>query len=700
MEAEVKNEKRKINILSYFQRTDIAFAIGLMLIMAILILPLPGFLMDFALSMSIAFSFMIFMTSLFIEKPLEFSSFPTVLLVSTMGRLSLNVASTRLILSHGHEGPSAAGRVIQAFGKFIMGGNFVIGIIVFSILVIVNFIVITKGSGRIAEVSARFSLDAMPGKQMAIDADLSSGLIDEDTAKRRRKELEGESNFYGAMDGAAKFVRGDAIAGILITFINVIGGIIIGVVQNNLTASQAAHTYTLLTVGDGLVSQIPALIVSMAAGMLVSKAGVEGPADKALVSQLSAYPTAMGLSSLLLGIISLFPGVPMIPFLSLSAATGYLSWKINEKIEDDKQKEVNKKIQQENQKQIEMDSPKEITKIEELDALKIEIGYDLLPFISDKDGQKLTKQIKNLREQMAKEMGFMLPPVKIQDNIQLPGSTYVLKIKDIEIARGDVFYNKLLVIDPYGNPINIEGNDTVEPTFGLKAKWIDKSMQDEAESLNYTVVDSVTVITTHMGEIVKENISDLLSFEEVQKLLDNLSESYKKLLNDIVPGQISVAGIQRVLQNLIKEGISIRDLTGILEGIAESVSFTRNVTLMTEHVRGRLARQITISNLDENQELNIITMSSHWEQKFQESLVGDGEIKQLAIAPSELHEFFEKFNEEYERFEAMGKNIVFVVNPSIRPYIVSVFERISPKTIIISQNEVFYKAKINTLGSI
>jgi flagellar biosynthesis protein FlhA len=436
--------------------------------------------------------------------------------------------------------------------------------------------------------------------------------------------------------------------------------------------------------------------------MLVSKGGVEGTADKALFAQLSAYPTAMGLSSGLLGVLALFPGIPLIPFLGLSGLTGYAAWRMSEKQDAQKAKE-----HIENQvKEAQIHAQSEQTKasiqtgIMPLDSLKVEIGYDLLSLISEKDGQKLTKQIKSLREQMANDLGFMLPPVRIHDNLQLEGKTYIIKVKEMEVGRGDVMINKILVIDPYANPITLEGTDTIEPTFGLNARWIDPALEEEAERLGYTLVEPVMVISTHLGELVKENISDLLSFEEVQKLLDHMSEPYKKLLNDIVPGQISVAGIQRVLQNLVKESISIRDLTGILEGIAEAVSFTRNVTVMTEHVRSRLARQITLSHVDENHELNIITMSSEWEKIFHDSLIGDGEIKQLAIAPSDLQQFIHQFNETYERFEALGTSGVFVVHPTLRPYILSIFERVAPKVVLLSQNEVFSKVKINTLASI
>ena len=447
------------------RRGDVALALGVVFILVALILPMPKWLLDICLAISITFSVLVLMTCLFISRPLDFSAFPTVLLIATMLRLSLNLASTRLILANGHEGTAAAGHVIEAFGGFVMSGNFVIGIIVFAILVIVNFVVITKGSGRIAEVAARFSLDAMPGKQMAIDADLSAGLIDETSARARRKDLEDESTFFGAMDGAAKFVRGDAIAGLLITFINIIGGIIIGVGQMGLSFSQASQSYTMLTVGDGLVSQIPALIVSTAAGMLVSKAGAIGTTDKAIFGQLGGYPRAMALSSFLMFALALLPGIPMLPFLSLSALTGFGAWQIFKR--QAKAEEDIELKEQEARQAAPAEEP--ISTALALDQLRLELGYGLLPLINDNEQYMLTDQIKALRRQLANEMGFVMPSVRIQDNMQLPANTYCIRVKESEAGRGDLRPNQLLVMDPRGEPITLPGEETREPTFGLPA---------------------------------------------------------------------------------------------------------------------------------------------------------------------------------------------------------------------------------------
>jgi flagellar biosynthesis protein FlhA len=696
------------------KRPDIGLALGIAAILVVLILPVPPWLLDIALALSITFSVLVLMTVLFIRKALEFSSFPTVLLIATMLRLSLNLASTRLILTHGHEGTDAAGEVIEAFGGFIMGNNFVIGIIVFAILIIVNFVVITKGSGRIAEVSARFSLDSMPGKQMAIDADLSSGLITEQEAKDRRKELEDESNFFGAMDGAAKFVRGDAIAGLLITFINIVGGMIIGVAQQGLTFTEAAQTYTVLTVGDGLVSQIPALIVSTGAGLLVSKSSTTGKADEALFGQLAAEPKPLILASVLTAALALLPGIPFIPFLLLSALTGGLAYLTYKRGGLGPTPEAapaagGAAAQPGQQPQPGAQPPAQaggtesedesISSALAMDDIRLELGYQLLSLVN-KEGARLTDQIKALRKQLAQEMGFVLPSVRIQDNLQLSPNEYVLRIKEIESGRGELRANMLLVMDPQGGEIPLKGEQTTEPTFGLPAKWVNEQDREEAMFRGYTVVDPPTVITTHLTEIVKDNMAELLSYAETQKLLDDLDKDQQKLVNDIVPSAISVGGVQRVLQNLLHERISIRDLPGILEAISEATSYTRNLTAITEHVRTRLARQICNDHTSENGYIPILTLSPQWEQAFSEAIVGEGDDKQLSMAPSRLQEFINAVRQAFERQAMMGEIPVLLTSPAIRPYVRSIVERFRPQTSVLSQNEIHPKAKIKTLGQI
>jgi flagellar biosynthesis protein FlhA len=678
-----------------FRRPDIGLALGIVAILVMLILPMPKWLLDSGLAISITFSVLVLMTSLFIRTPLEFSSFPTILLIATMLRLSLNLASTRLILADGHNGPAAAGQVIQAFGNFVMGGNFVIGIIVFVILVLVNFIVITKGSGRIAEVAARFSLDALPGKQMAIDADLSAGLITEDDARERRKRLEEESSFFGAMDGAAKFVRGDAIAGLLITSINIIAGMVIGIGQQGLTMGEAAEAYTLLTVGDGLVSQIPAIIVSTAAGMVVTKAGVSGSAEKAVFGQLSGYPAALGVSGFLLFCLALLPGIPLVPFMALAGATGGGAWLITQRrqtvIDDGVAADA-----AEAAAAVPAEEP--ISTALQIDQIRLELGYGLLAMINSEKGQRLTDQIRALRRQLASEMGFILPAVRIQDNMQLGPTTYIVRVKEIEAGRGEVRPNMLLVMDPRGDAITLPGEETVEPTFGLPAMWVSEPNKEEALFRGYTVVDPPTVITTHLTESVKDNMAEMLSYAETQRLLDELDKEHQKLVSDLVPNLITVGGIQRVLQNLLGERASIRDLPTILEAINEACAATRNISVITEHVRSRLSRQLSDAYINDDGFLPIVTLSPEWEQAFSESLHSDGDEVHLAMAPSRLQDFITAVRAEFDRHAMTGETPVFLTSPSVRPYARSLIERFRPQTTVLSQNEIHPKVRIRTLG--
>ena len=682
-------------LLATLKRGEIALALAVVSILVVLILPMPTWLLDMSLAFSMTFSVLILMVALFIERPLDFSSFPTVLLMATMLRLALNLASTRLILGHGHEGTAAAGHVIQAFGNFVMNGNFIIGVIVFTILVVVNFVVITKGSGRIAEVAARFSLDSMPGKQMAIDADLSAGLIDETKARQRRRDLEDESNFYGAMDGASKFVRGDAVAGLIITVINIIAGIVIGVVQKNLTFANATQTYTLLTVGDGLVTQIPALIVSTAAGMLVSKAGTSGSADKAFFGQLGAYPAALGVASSLMLTLSLVPGVPMLPFMSLSALTGGAAWKLTARKEKEQEQAVEAA-------KAAAQPPKEepIRNALQIDQIRLELGYGLLSLINGDHGSRLTDQVRSLRRQLAADMGFIMPSVRIQDNLQLPANAYLIRIKEIEVGRGELRPSMLLVMDPRGEPIQLPGEATTEPTFGLPAQWVQETQREEATFRGYTVVEPQTVITTHLTEVIKDNMAELLSYAETQKLIDELDKGHQKLVGDMVPSQISMGGIQRVLQNLLAERVSIRDLPTVLDGISEACGYSRNVSIITEHVRARLARQISDTNTAEGGFIPIVSLSPHWEQSFAEALSGQGEERHLSMAPSRLQEFIGAVRIAFERLAAKGDAPVLLTSPAVRPYVRSIIERFRPATIVVSQNEIHPKARLKTLGQI
>jgi flagellar biosynthesis protein FlhA len=685
------------DIRTILGRGDIALAIGVMTILVVLILPLPATLLDMALAVSIILSVLILMTGLFIQAPLEFSAFPTVLLIATMLRLSLNLASTRLILAHGHEGTAAAGHVIEAFGNFVMGGNFVIGIIVFTILVIVNFVVITKGSGRIAEVAARFHLDAMPGKQMAIDADLSAGLIDEAEARRRRKTLEDESSFYGAMDGASKFVRGDAVAGLLVVFINVIGGMIVGIAQQGMSFGDAARTYTLLTVGDGLVTQVPALIVSTAAGLLVAKAGVRGAADKALIGQLSGYPQALGMSGAVMGVMSLLPGIPMLPFLLLGGGAGALAYLIDKRSRA--QAAVETKASEAAKTAAPVEEP--ISQTLKIDDLKIELGYALLPLVNAAGGSdRLTEQIKALRRSLAIEMGFVMPSVRILDNVQLEANTYIIKIKEVDAGTGRIWPSQYMVMDPGGGQVTLPGIHVPEPTFGLPATWIDAEIKEEAAIKGYTVVDAATVLSTHLTELIKGNVSELLSYAEVSKLLKELPKEQAELVKDLVPNRITMSGIQRVLQTLLAERVSIRDLATILEGVADALSFSANPATIAEHVRARLARQICAQYTTLNGYLPLIALSAKWEQAFAESIVGQGDDKNLAMQPSRLTEFITLIRERFEEAARAGEAPVLVTSAGARPFVRGIVERFRAQTPVLSQAEIHPRARLKTVGAI
>ena len=683
-------------VWGWVARGDVGLAIGVVGVIVLLILPIPPFLLDTLLAVSICSAVLILMTSLMIKKPVEFTAFPTVLLVSTLFRLGLDIASTRLILGHGQEGDDGAGHLIRAFGQLMMQGNYVIGVIVFAILVLVNFVVITKGSGRIAEVAARFTLDAMPGKQMAIDADLSSGLIDQDTAKARRKELELESTFFGSMDGASKFVRGDAIAGLIVVGINIVGGILIGVVQHHIPIAQAASTYTIMTIGEGLVSQVPALIISIAAGFLVSKAGVEGAADKALSKQLAMNPVALGMVSAAAGVMALAPGMPIIPFAAISVGVGFLAWKRSKAAREPAPADAAAAAAA---KPADPDDEPISTALV-IDDVKIELGYGLLVLINDLEGRRLTDQIRALRRTLASEFGFVMPPVRILDNMRLPTLGYAIRIKEMESGTGEVRLNHLMAMDPRGGQVELPGEHVREPAFGLPATWIEESLREEATFRGYTIVDPATVLTTHLTEILKENMADLLSYAEVQKLLKELPTEQKKLVEDLIPSVATNTTVQRVLQSLLKERVSIRDLGAILEGLAEAAPHTGSITALVEAVRARLARQLCWQNRGDDGALPIISLSAGWEQAFSEALIGPGEEKQLALAPSRLQDFIRAVRESFERAALAGDAAVLLTSPAVRPYVRSIIERFRGQTVVMSQNEVHPKARLKTVGMV
>lgn len=669
---------------------DIVLAMGVVAIVAVLIVPLPGPLLDFALSISITMSVLILMVAIFLRRPLDLSSFPTLLLLTTLLRLSLNVATTRLILAHGNEGKYAAGRVVAAFGSFLMGSDVVIGVILFAILLIINFVVITKGSGRIAEVAARFSLDAMPGKQMAIDAELGSGAITEAIARLRRKDLEEETAFYGAMDGAAKFVRGDAVAGVIITAINIVGGFAAGLVRHHMSFSDAISTYTTLTVGDGLVSQIPALLVSIAAGIVVTKGGLEGGTDAALMDQLASRPKPLAMAAGGAMLLAFMPGLPAVPFLMLAGLAGSGAWIAH-----------TRPPKSDNETVIEA-GPTEptISQSLRLDLVRIELGFGLLSLASG-DQPRLTEQIKGLRRGVATEMGFVMPAVRIQDNLQLGADDYVIRIKEIEAGRGTLRPTMLMVMDPTGKQPDLAGEPAIEPTFGLPAVWVAPELRDEAVFANCTVVDAASVLTTHLTELVKQNMAELLSYTETQKLLEDLPQEQQKLIGDLVPGLIAVGGIQRVLQALLIERVSIRDLPTILEGIQEAcVTGQRGTAAIVAIVRVRLARQISDACRSSRGYIPIIPLSAEWEIEFINTITGPPEDRQFTMMPSKLTEFMQAFRGAIDNAVASGDAPVLLTSAQIRQQVRLVTERIRPEIPVLAQLEVAPRARIRTVGSV
>ncbi|MCH9853327.1 MAG: flagellar biosynthesis protein FlhA [Alphaproteobacteria bacterium] len=687
------------------QFKELIMPIGVICVLVLLLLPLAPWVLDITLVISIAFGFLILLTVMLVTSPLELNSFPTILLISTMLRLGLNVASTRLILSEGHNGTAAAGAVIQAFGEFLTGGNYVTGIIIFIILVIINFVVITKGAGRIAEVAARFTLDAMPGKQLAIDADLSAGLIEENEAKSRRKGLEQESNFYGSMDGASKFVRGDAIAGLLITVINIIGGIIIGVAQGGLSFGQAAETYTILTVGDGLVSQIPALVISIAAGFLVTKANTDTENSQNVISkQLGGnYKALWLLTGILFVLGAMVPQMPTFPFLLISSITGGFAFFAMRKarLAVVEAAEAEAMAEAGDSEEVEESKEGNISQTLQIDHIRLELGYGLLSLINKDTDQQLPAQIKSLRKSLASDYGFVMPAVRIHDNLQLPANSYAILIKEIEVARADLRPNMILSMDPNGDKITLNGEDAKDPIFGLDAKWISAQNRDEAIFRGLTVVDNTTIITTHLTELIKDNMGDLLSYSETQKLLNTLSESHDDFVKEMIPGKFDIGLLTTVLRALLNERASIRDLSTIMEAMADAKAATRSVMLMVEHVRQRLGRQICHQNQHSDGKLYLVTLTPRWEQNFTEALRGDGEEKQLAIPPSQLHEFMQAIREQFNQVASEhGVTAVLCVSPVLRPYVRSIIERFRPQTIVMSQAEIHPKVMIQTVAQI
>ena len=689
----------KQDILQNMKQSEIALAVAMLFILSLLFVPLPAFMLDMMFTVNITSSVVILMTVMFINRAMEFSSFPMILLITTMLRLALNVASTRLILSEGHQTGAAAGKIIQAFGELVMSGQFLIGLIIFLILVIINFIVITKGAGRIAEVAARFTLDSLPGKQMAIDADLNSGLITEDDARTRRRDLEQETGFYGAMDGASKFVRGDAVAGLIITSLNILVGISIGMTTHDMTFADASDRYMLLTVGDGLVAQIPALIISTAAGILVAKSGTNTAAGKAVFDEISANPKALIVGSILLLSLGLLPNMPILPFFFMGGALGAGAYYI---LKNREQVKVDAKTAEQEEALEQQSAPQEepLSSILHIDTLRLELGYSLLNLIDESKGGKITDKIKKMRQQMAREMGFVVPSVRIQDNVQLEYGGYAIYIKDIKVGDGILKPEKLLAIDATGSSPPIEGEDTLDPTFGLPAKWIDENKREDANYSGYTVADCATIIMTHLTEIIKDNLSDLLTRKETESLLDQIRENHGKLIDDLIPGLLPLGSVQRVFKNLLKERVSIRDLPTILEALGDIAPNDKNIIHLTEFVRQRLNRQICTQCMNHEGIMHIVALSAGWEKEFMNSVHSDGDHQQLSMEPSKVQVFISNLRDAFETHNLAGLQPVLLTSSTVRPFVRSLIERTMPGINVLSQAEIHPKVRIKTVGTL
>jgi flagellar biosynthesis protein FlhA len=664
-------------------------------VLVVMIIPLPSIILDFLLALNITLAITILLIAMYTIKPLDFFIFPPLLLVTTLFRLSLNVASTRLILLHGNEGILAAGKVIKSFGSFVVGGNYVVGMIVFIILVIVNFVVITKGATRIAEVAARFTLDGMPGKQMGVDADLNAGLIDEDEAKARRAMITRESEFHGSMDGAAKFVRGDAIAGIIITVINIIGGFIIGVLQQKMSVIDAAQNYTLLTVGDGLVSQIPALTISTAAGLVVSRAASEETMGKDFARQFFNYPKAIYVSALTVFFFGLIPGLPHIPFILLSILIGGSVYLLGGRKKGLKIKEIEEK----NKEPVE-EGPEPVEHLLIVDPLELEVGYGLISLVDREQGGKFLDRVRSIRRQFAIEMGMVIPPIHIRDNLQLNSSEYQILLKGVKIAGAELMMNHYLAMDPGDISRKIEGVETVEPAFNIPAVWIPEERKEEAKLSGYTVVDDATIMATHLTEVIRKHASELLGRQEVQNLLDNLSRSYPKAVEELVPNLLSLGIVQKVMQNLIRERISIRDLLTIVETLADYAVLTKDPDLLTEYVRNKLSRSIINPYIGEDGFLKLITMDPGVEDLLLQGVQKAEHGSYLSIDPKIADSIIASIKQEAEK--AMSKNIqpILLTSPLIRRHLKKMVEYFIPSLMVLSQSELLSDIGFKSIGKV
>lgn len=677
------------------RNSDLAVGVGLMLILSVMIVPISPGVLDLLLATTLSSSIVILLVSVYTKKPLDFSTFPSVLLMMTLFRLSLNVASTRnILLRGGTDGTDAAGKIIESFGSFVVEGNYVVGLIVFIILVIINFLVITKGAGRVAEVGARFTLDAMPGKQMAIDADLNAGLIDEDEARRRRAEVAKEADFYGSMDGASKFVRGDAIAGILITIVNILAGIFVGVAQHSMSVSAAAETFTLLTVGDGLVSQIPALIISTAAGIIITRNASDDNLGDQMTSQLKVHPKAVYMASAVLFVFSVIPGLPKSPFITIGLVLLFVAWRL------DKAREADERAAQQVESAPETAEPETLEGLLGLELVELEVGYGLVNLVDAEQNGDLLERITHIRKQFALDWGVILPSVRIKDNLELRPGGYKLKIKGIEVAKGELMPDHFLAMDPGTVIEKMEGVETVEPVFGLPAVWIAEEQKEDAQYNGYTVVDLSTVMATHLTEVLKSNMAELFGRQELVNILDNFKESHPKIVTDLVPDILTLGHVLKVLQNLLREGVSIRDLRTILETLAEYGTSVKDPETLTEAVRESLYRTITDSIRSDQGDIPLFTLDRNIEESLAGSIIQTDHGQQLSLDPKITQTILASLNERIEEATNMGEKMVVLCSPVIRGHFKRLTEKFIPNLIVVSHNELSPDANIRSLGTV
>jgi flagellar biosynthesis protein FlhA len=679
----------------FSQNSELAVAIGLIVTLGVMVVPLPPVILDLFLALSIAISIAILLLSVYARKPLDFSTFPSILLITTLLRLSLNVASTRNILLNGaDEGTKAAGHIIEAFGEFVVGGNYAVGIIIFLILVVINFIVITKGAGRVAEVSARFTLDAMPGKQMAIDADLNAGLIDEKEAKRRRAEVAQEADFYGSMDGASKFVRGDAIAGILITAINIIGGIIVGVAQKDMNFADAARIFTLLTVGDGLIAQIPALIISTAAGIITTRNSSSEALGKQVNQEFSAHPKAFYITAGAISFFGLIPGFPALPFLTIGGVIGFAGYKI------DRNKVLAAAAAVTNAVQDTKAKTETLESLLPVELVQLEVGYGIVSIVDAEQNGDLLERISHIRKQFAVDWGIIIPSVRIKDNLELKPGGYSIKLKGIEIARGELLPDHMMAMDPGTVIEQMDGIETKEPVFGLPAIWITDDRKDEAQYNGYTVVDLSTIVATHLTEVLKANLSELLGRQELAKLLDNFKEDNPKIVSDLVPDITPLGTVLKVLQSLLREGVSIRDLRTILETLAEHGLGTKDPEALTEYVRQALYRTITERIKGAAGDVPLFTLDRGLEEAVARGIITTDHGPQLNLDPKVTQTILASLNEKIEEATSQGEKMVVLCSPVIRRHFKRLTEKFIPNMIVVSHNELSPEVNIRSLGTV